>query len=114
MDLTLEDSAIDHLIKVILNHYGIPFEQMKAKSRKREVCVPRQMAMFFLKLQYESKVSLNQIGKFFGKRNHSTVIQAQKTVTALYQTDSIFREEMNRICEEIDPELKCKLEAIKR
>ena len=49
----------------------------------------RQLAMFFAK-KY-TKLSLANIGKYIGKRDHATVLHACKTVDNLNETDKQFR-----------------------
>lgn len=114
MDLTIDDLTFDHIINVIVAHTGIGFNQMIEKTRKREICEARQKAMFFIKLECGKRFSLKFIGEKFGNRDHSLVAKSCKTIKNLYQTDSMFRTKMDKICEDINPALKSKLEAIKK
>ena len=54
---------------------------MKAKSRKRELVHPRQVAMYLAK--EKTDLSLKSIGYHFGGRDHSTVIHAVQTISDL-------------------------------
>lgn len=64
-------------------------------SRKREIVVPRQIAMYFAKnYTYES---LAKIGYALGKKDHATVLHACKTVINLMETDKEFRYKIQSI-----------------
>ncbi|MEL6413198.1 MAG: helix-turn-helix domain-containing protein, partial [Bacteroidota bacterium] len=59
------------------------------KSRKREVVLARQTAMYLSK-KYTNH-SLKSIGDYFGGRDHSTVIHALQTINDLLDTNPPFR-----------------------
>ena len=79
---------IDYLQKFVCDYYNISLDLMKSKTRKREVVVARQVAMYFAK-EY-TDLSLKSIGYHFGKRDHSTVIHALSTVSDMMDTDQRF------------------------
>ena len=80
---------IDYLQKVVATHYQVSLEQLKSKTRKREVVTARQVAMYLAK-KYTNH-SLKSIGQYFGGRDHSTVIYALQTVNDLLDIDQPFR-----------------------
>ena len=51
---------------------------MTGTTRKREVTVPRQIAMYLTREM--TGMSLPQIGSVFGNRDHTTVLHSYKTV----------------------------------
>ena len=86
---------IDYIQKVVAAYFSITLELMKSKSRKRELVVARQVAMFFSK-EYTNH-SLKSIGQHFGGRDHSTVIHAVQSVNDLMETDSKFKNSVNEL-----------------
>ncbi len=80
---------VDYLQKTVAGHYKIPLEQLKSKSRKREIVTARQVAMYLAKKH--TNHSLKSIGHYFGGRDHSTVIHALQVVNNLLDTDQPFR-----------------------
>ena len=86
---------IDYIQKVVAAFFSITQEMMKSKSRKRELVVARQVAMFFAK-EYTNH-SLKSIGQHFGGRDHSTVIHAVQAVNDLMETDSKFKHSVNEL-----------------
>lgn len=77
MDLTTQEkrplTALD-VQKVICMHYRIKLDDLKGKSRQRDLSHPRQVAMYLTREL--TALSLPKIGKEFGGRDHSTVIHA--------------------------------------
>ncbi|MBA4311809.1 MAG: chromosomal replication initiator protein DnaA [Chlorobiaceae bacterium] len=70
--------TIEEIQRVVANHFGIPDDLLRAKTRKQEVVNARQIAMYLSKELTNS--SLKTIGLHFGGRDHSTVIHAYQTV----------------------------------
>lgn len=84
-----KEVSIESIQKLVCDYLKIPIDQVKAKTRKREIVQARQIAMFFSKEM--TKSSLKTIGMHFGGRDHSTVIHAVQTVNDLMVTDKEFK-----------------------
>lgn len=81
--------GIDYIQKTVSDYFNIPQEDLKAKTRKKEIVIARQVAMYFSK-DYTNH-SLKSIGYHFGGRDHSTVIHAVQSVNDMIDTNSKFR-----------------------
>jgi len=68
----------EHVQKIVSEHFAIKLSDMKAKKRTKEVALPRQIAMYLSKQL--TSLSLSDIGKNFGGKDHATVIYACKQV----------------------------------
>ena len=90
-----KELTIDHIQKLVSEHFNMPLEMLKSKTRKRNIVQARQISMYFAK--NFTKTSLVNIGKCFGGRDHSTVIHACQTVQDLMQTDSRFKSRVQEI-----------------
>ena len=66
------------IIQFVVARTGITRDELKSKSRKREIVNARQGGMWLL--CYFTDSSLNQIGILFGGRHHSTVIHSRDEV----------------------------------
>ena len=86
---------IDYIQKMVAAYFNITQELMRSKSRKRELVVARQVAMFFSK-EYTNH-SLKSIGQHFGGRDHSTVIHAVQSVNDMMETDSKFKNSVGEL-----------------
>jgi chromosomal replication initiator protein len=90
---------IDYIQKYVSNYFGVSIELLKAKTRKREIVVARQVAMYLAK-EY-TNMSLKSIGFHFGNRDHSTVIHAISTVNDMMDTDAKFLIQMEDILKKV-------------
>jgi chromosomal replication initiator protein len=64
--------------KAICKAFGIEAGSLQSARRAKTVSHPRMLAMFLARKH--THAALTDIGKYFGRRSHSTVIAAQKTV----------------------------------
>ena len=69
---------IAQIQKAIIKYFNLKPTDLKSKNRSKKMVVPRQLAMYLCRKYTEE--SLPQIGKFFGGRDHSTVIHATKKI----------------------------------
>lgn len=86
---------IDTVQELVADFYNISIADLKAKSRKREVVYPRQVAMYLAKELTE--LSLKSIGYHFGGRDHSTVIHAIQIVNDLLKEKPDTKEEIAKL-----------------
>lgn len=81
--------GIDYIQKTVSDYFSVELEDLKAKTRKKEIVIARQVAMYFSK-DYTNH-SLKSIGYHFGGRDHSTVIHALQSVNDMIDTNAKFR-----------------------
>jgi len=84
-----KEITVEYIQEIVSEYFQLSIEELQSKTRKRHVVQARQLAMFFAK-KY-TKLSLANIGKSIGKRDHATVLHACKTVDNLNETDKQFR-----------------------
>lgn len=70
--------TLDTIEKAVCSYFSITSNDLKGKSKKKEIAVGRQIAMYLSKDMTDS--SLKTIGLHFGGRDHSTVIHALNTI----------------------------------
>jgi chromosomal replication initiator protein len=87
--------TVDSIQHTVCSYYKIPMDQLKSKTRRREIVQARQIAMYFAKSL--TKESLSSIGTSIGGKDHATVLHACKTIKNLMDTDRHFRESMNEL-----------------
>jgi chromosomal replication initiator protein len=85
--------TIEDIQKKVADRYNIKFSDMSSSRRIRSIARPRQLAMYLSKTL--TPKSLTDIGKKFGKKDHTTVIHAIKKIEELCETDAEFREELS-------------------
>ncbi|MBR5434364.1 MAG: chromosomal replication initiator protein DnaA [Bacteroidales bacterium] len=86
---TQQDISIEFIKKTVCDYFNIAPDQLKSKTRKREIVQSRQVAMYFAKIY--TKNSLASIGSQIGGKDHATVLHACKTVNNLMETDKRFK-----------------------
>lgn len=84
--------TIEDIQRKIADRYNVKISDMSSPRRNRAVARPRQIAMYLAKVL--TPKSLADIGKKFGKKDHTTVMHAIKQVEKLSDIDSEFREEI--------------------
>jgi chromosomal replication initiator protein len=87
--------SIDEIQRVVSEFYDIPPDLLRAKTRKQEIVLARQVAMYLSKELTNS--SLKTIGLHFGGRDHSTVIHAYQSVEDHLSTDSVFKQNIDQL-----------------
>lgn len=99
VDNIANDITVELIQKIVAEHYEIPIEKLKEKTRKRFVVRARQLSMYLAKQL--SNRSLKQIGTAFGGRDHSTVIHACQTIEAMLENDTRFKTEVSDIAKRL-------------
>ncbi len=81
--------GIDYIQKTVADYFHLSPDDLKAKTRKKEIVIARQVAMYFAK-EYTNH-SLKSIGYHFGGRDHSTVIHAVQAVNDMMDVNANFK-----------------------
>ena len=85
----------------VADSFNTTSNQLMAHSRKKDVTLPRSVAMYLCKKW--TKQSLQTIGLDFGGRDYSTVIHSCKKIEAELLTDEILRKRIEAIEELLKP-----------
>ena len=87
--------TIDRIQDVVIEYFSLPADSMRAKRRQASVAHPRQIAMFLAREM--TGLSLAEIGKRFGGRDHSTVLHAIDKVRADSNRDPAIADALARL-----------------
>ncbi|MBI4687459.1 MAG: chromosomal replication initiator protein DnaA [Nitrospirae bacterium] len=90
---------VDFILKTVCEYYGLKLNDIKAKKRSRDIAFPRQVAMYLCRLLTD--VSLSEIGKCFGGKDHSTVIHACKQIEDRKGSDEDFSKKLDYLIKKI-------------
>ncbi|MBQ2683694.1 MAG: hypothetical protein IJG02_07455 [Thermoguttaceae bacterium] len=69
---------LEDIEKAVAEMFEVKPSSLRGKSRARDCCYPRMLAMWLARKHTRS--ALSEIGRYFGNRSHSTVLSAQKRV----------------------------------
>ncbi|HBJ76766.1 MAG TPA: chromosomal replication initiator protein DnaA [Porphyromonadaceae bacterium] len=76
----------------VSSYYKVSPEEIQSKGRKKDVANARQVSMYLVKKH--TKLTYQAIGKYFGKRNHATVLHAYKAVIEQLPINKTLRNEI--------------------
>ena len=85
--------SLEDIQKKVAAHYSIKLADMSSERRVRQVALPRQVAMFLAKKL--TTLSLPEIGKNFGGRDHTTVLHAVKKIEQTLKEDAKLAEDID-------------------
>jgi len=88
------------IIKAVATRYNVTPESIKGKRRTNNVVVPRQISMYLIRTL--TGIPLAEIGRYFGNRDHTTVLYACDRVKDMSDTDV----EVARAVQDLEEELR--------
>ncbi len=89
----------DSILKAVASYYHVSLDELQGKQRDKRVVVPRQIAMYLLRA--ETDLSLVDIGKLFGGRDHSTVLHSLEKMESGLSSDSGFAKDVSAVRESV-------------
>ena len=87
--------TIDTVRNAVCNYYNMKPETLVTRSRKREIVVARQVAMYLTKKH--TSMALAGIGSLLGRYDHATVLHACKTIEGQIQVDKELQKSLAEI-----------------
>jgi chromosomal replication initiator protein len=81
--------SMDEILALVTEHFGVKLSELQSKKRTNAIAYPRQVAMYLAR--QITRHSLEEIGGYFGGRDHSTVIYAVDRVSERIQEDESVR-----------------------
>jgi chromosomal replication initiator protein len=90
-----EHTAPDRILAAVSERFGVRPETLVGPRRTQAIALPRQVAMYLMRNLTE--MSLTEIGRVFGGRDHSTVIHACRQVAERIQSEESFRDKVNAL-----------------
>ena len=91
--------TIDDILTVVTARYSVRLADLQSKNRHRSITFPRQICMYLARNL--TRHSLEEIGGYFGGRDHTTVLHANKAVEKHRNQDPHFQAVLERISQEI-------------
>jgi len=84
--------SIEQIQKLVANFYNVKVKDLVGKRRHRIVAYPRHVAMFLCRKHTGN--SFPEIGKNFGGRDHSTVMNAVRKIEEAVEEDNTLKGEL--------------------
>lgn len=91
--------SIEEIQRIVAEYYKIRVTDLKSTSRAKPIVVPRQIAMYLIKKFLDK--SLVDIGKAFGGKDHTTVINSLEKIENLQNSDPQFKNDIDELINQI-------------
>ena len=89
------------IIEKTCDYFRISKEDIVSQKRSREIALPRQIAMYFIRTMTDT--SYDEIGKLLGGRDHTTVMSGINKIRDQIQTDNQLKEQVENVGQKIRP-----------
>ncbi len=87
--------TIQQILDAVTKYYGVRLADLQSKKRNKSIAWPRQVCMFLARKH--TRYSLEEIGGYFGGRDHTTVLHAVRTVGGDMEADREIARQVNQI-----------------
>ncbi|MAG57912.1 MAG: chromosomal replication initiator protein DnaA [Planctomycetes bacterium] len=87
--------TIDHIAQAVTRQYGVKLAELQSKKRTQVIALPRQICMFLARRL--TGHSLEEVGGFFGGRDHSTVLYGVERIRKKAKDDAALRESVEQL-----------------
>ncbi len=91
--------TIDDILRAVTTRFNVRVSDLQSKKRSRSIAFPRQICMYLARNL--TRHSLEEIGGYFGGRDHSTVLHADRTIRSLREDDVQLQATIERLTKEI-------------
>ncbi len=85
----------ERILVCVGERFGVSGEALCGKRRTKSIALPRQVAMYLTRQLTE--MSLVEVGRLYGGRDHTTVLYACEKIGELIRTDNEFAEKINAL-----------------
>ncbi len=87
--------TLQTIIEAVTRHYDVKLSDLQSKRRQKSIAEPRQVCMWLARKR--TRFSLQEIGGYFGGRDHTTVMHSIRTVDDRIGLDPSFAHAVNRM-----------------
>lgn len=87
--------SVEEITRIVAEHFKVKINDLKSSTRAKPIVVPRQICMYMIKKFLDK--SLVDIGKAFGGKDHTTVMNALQRVQYLQQNDQDFFKDIEEL-----------------
>jgi chromosomal replication initiator protein len=88
--------SVERIATEVGRYFHVDARQMQSPRRYRNVLLPRQVGMYLARRL--TRLSLDEIGAYFGGRDHSTVLHACRKVETAMGEDAVLSGAVLRLC----------------
>jgi chromosomal replication initiator protein len=87
--------TIQQIFDAVTKYYNVKMSDLQSKKRHKSVAFPRQVCMYLARRH--TRYSLEEIGGYFGGRDHTTVLHAERKIGSDVQDDREIAHQLTQI-----------------
>lgn len=91
--------GITDIVEAVTDGFGVRLADLQGKRRNRSIALPRQICMYLAREL--TSLSLEEIGGYFGGRDHTTVLHAARTIGDQRERDGELQQKLQDLRERI-------------
>ncbi|MFI4860753.1 MAG: chromosomal replication initiator protein DnaA [Phycisphaerales bacterium JB063] len=91
--------TLQHIIDAVTAFYNVKLSDLQSRRRHKSVTEPRQVCMYLAR--EHTRFSLEEIGGYFGGRDHTTVMHSIKTVKQRSENDAQYGSQVRQLNDQI-------------
>ncbi|MFK7789058.1 MAG: chromosomal replication initiator protein DnaA [Phycisphaeraceae bacterium] len=95
--------TLQAIIDAVTNFYNVKLQDLQSRRRHKSITEPRQICMWLARKN--TRFSLEEIGGYFGGRDHTTVMHSIKTVDGRSENDSTYAAQVQQLNEQIQQQV---------
>jgi len=88
--------SIQNILDAVTSRFNVRLADLQGKKRTKSIAYPRQICMHLARQL--TRHSLEEIGGYFGGRDHTTVLHAVRTIAGQRREDARLRALLEEIC----------------
>jgi chromosomal replication initiator protein len=93
--------TIEKIQEAVAKHYGLSVAKLTSPSREQKIALPRQVAMYLCRAL--SGETLQQVAEKFNKKDHTTVMAAERRIRQLSAQDPAVAAALETLTAQLEP-----------
>lgn len=94
-----QEVSIEQIIDAVTKRFGVRLADLQSRKRTKSISLPRQVCMYLARSL--TRHSLEEIGGYFGGRDHTTVLHANRTIENLRHADPSLHIALERLTNQL-------------
>jgi chromosomal replication initiator protein len=91
----LNPELMRSIVRLVARHFELKASELSGSSRRRTVVQARGIAIYLARTRFGS--SFEQLGRFFGDRDHTTILHAYRKVDDSLKTDAVVKQTVDKL-----------------
>ncbi|MFH1088001.1 MAG: DnaA/Hda family protein, partial [Chloroflexota bacterium] len=93
--------APGQVVESVASYFGVAAELLRSPRRDQKITLIRDVAVYFLRAH---GVTLTEIGRLLGGRNHATILQGWRKVNAQLDTNPQLQQDISTLRSQLQPQ----------